>query len=271
MTYENLKNIIDEKINSECKCLSAFDLYMLAVSSLTSIHKVLSDDLFISSMNYLHGYGKRNLKKISKIDGKKSPFIAGVQYFTGTREEDNRMLFLLISEYKNIDRRTVLEVFTKNNELNYKLHFDHVEDKDKDSHIVKYSKTFLKSFKNELLERLDDIKTISEIYDVTLNGFDVHAADKYQVINDGLFKVTFETTANETDLHVDIGFNDSQLNSLSNTSWLSKCTLSNYIKENKMKILSKIKVNEEELNNFYKNLCSMRRKQSIEPTLKLHK
>ena len=60
MTYENLKAIVDEKRNSEEKCFSALDLYTLATSNLTLIHNVLSDDLFISSMNYLHGYGGRS-------------------------------------------------------------------------------------------------------------------------------------------------------------------------------------------------------------------
>lgn len=271
MTYEDLKNIIDEKKNSSEEYFSALDLYNQARTSLIQIHSVLSNDLFISSMNYLHGYGKRNLKRIAKIDGKKSPFITGVQYFTGNKEEDNKMMFLLISSEKNYDRRTILEVFTEDGKLNHKLHFDHKEDKERDSHIIKYSETFIKSFKDELLERLNIMRTISDTYGVTLNGFDIHAGDKYQIINDGVFKVTFQTTCNETDLNINIDFNDPQLNQILNTSWYTKNNLSDYIKNNKKELLSKIKVEPNELNNYYKRLYSMVQKQDKEHTLSLHK
>lgn len=271
MTYEDLKSIIDEKRNSDEEFISALDLYNQARTSLIQIHSVLSDDLFISSMNYLHGYGKKYLKRIAKIDGKPSPFITGVQYYTGKREEDNKMMFLLISSDKVSDKRTVLEVFTKNNELNYKLHFDHKEDKEKDSHIIKYSETFIKSFKDELIEKLNSIKMISEVYDVTLNGFDIHAGDKYQVINDGVLKVTFQTTCNETDLNINIDFNDPNLSRIKNTIWFTKSNLSNYIKNNEKELLSKIKVDPNELNNYYKRLYSMVQKQDKKHTLSLHK
>ena len=271
MTYENLKAIVDEKRNSEEKCFSALDLYTLATSNLTLIHNVHSYDWFISSRNYRDGYGGRSLKRISKIDGKASPFIAGVQYYTGQREEDNKMIFLLISSENNFDRKTLLEVYTKDNELTYKLHFDDLHDEKKDSHIIKYSKVFLKSFKKELSERLDAIKTIKDTCGVTLNGYDIHAADKYQVLNDGVFKVTFSATANETDLNVEIGFNDEELNNVKDTQYLTRQTLDSYIKQNKTEILSKIKVDETELNSFYKSIISKVPNKSSGIRLNLHK
>lgn len=271
MTYENLKAIIEEKKNSEGEYFSALDLYILATSSLTLIHNVLSDDMFISSMNYLHGYGGRNLKRVSKIDGKASPFIAGVQYYTGSREEDNKMIFLLISSEDDFDRNTLLEVYTKDNELEYKLHFDDLHNEEKDSHITKYSKTFVKSFEKELLERLEAIKIFRDTYGITLNGYDIHASDKYQELNDGIFKVTFSSSANETDLNIDISFNDQELNNIKDAQYLTKQTLSNYIKNNEMEILSKIKVDENELNDFYKSISSKIPKKSSDIKLKLQK
>ena len=271
MTYEELKSVIEDKKNSEGDFFSAYDLYTLATNAFTVIQNVLSDDMFISAMNYLHGYNRRYLKKICKIDGKKAPFISGVQYFTGSREEDNKLMFLIIMNGEKIDRRAWLEVYTKNDELSYKLHFDDYHNEKNDSYIVKYSEMFLKSFKKEIIERLDIIKSIKDTYCVTLNGFDVHAADKYQELNDGIFKVVFTPSANETDLNVEIGFNDDELNKVRDTQYLTKQTLVNYIKENKTEILSKIKVDEDELNNFYKKISSYAIKKQSNAKLNLHK
>ncbi len=271
MTYEELKSVIEDKKNSEGEFFSAYDLYTLATNAFTVIQNVLSDDMFISAMNYLHGYNRRYLRKICKIDGKKAPFISGVQYFTGTKEEDNKMMFLIIMNGEENDRKAWLEVYTKNDKLSYKFHFDDYHNEKNDSYVVKYSEMFLKSFRNEIIERLNIIKSIKDTYCVTLNGFDVHAADKYQEINDGIFKVIFKSSADETDLNVEIGFNDKELNNTKDAQYLTKQTLASYIKENKMKLLSKIKVNEDELNDFYKKISSYAIKKQSSAKLNLHK
>ena len=90
-------------------------------------------------------------------------------------------------------------------------------------------------------------------------------------LNDGVFKVTFSATANETDLNVEIGFNDEELNNVKDTQYLTRQTLDSYIKQNKTEILSKIKVDETELNSFYKSIISKVPNKSSGIRLNLHK
>lgn len=256
MTYEKLKSTVDKKINGSGSNLevSALDLYEVGKQGLEVIQSVISDDFFVASMNYLQGYGRKLSRRVAKIDGKKSPYITSAQYFTDTR---NKMMFPLVIDEKDRERRIALETYVSYGELKYNIYFDDVHDEKKDEYIVKYVELFLKSFGKEIKDRIEALDILTKTYNVTFNGFDIHKADKYQIIDDGIFRVTFESTANEKDLKVDVGFNTTELTELSNKEFLSKETLKDYMEDNKNKILSNIKVNTDNLNSFYSSIAKI--------------
>lgn len=263
MTYEKLKAAVDKKINGSGSNieLSALELYKGSIQGLEVIQSVIADDFFVESMNYLQGYGRKLSKRIAKIDGKKSPFMTGAQYFTDTR---NKMMFPLVIDDNGKTRNCALETYVSDHELKYNIYFDNMHDEENDKYIVKYVELFLKSFGKEIKDRIEALDILTKTYNVTFNGFDIHKADKYQVIDDGIFRVTFESSSDERNLNVNIDFNTTELQVLSNKEYLSKESIKTYMESNKDKILSNIKVNSNDLNSFYASIARITKRRKKE-------
>ena len=259
MTYEKLKATVDKKINRSGSNieLSALELYKGSIQGLEVIQSVIADDFFVESMNYLQGYGRKLSKRIAKIDGKKSPFMTSAQYFTDTR---NKMMFPLVIDDNGKTRNCALETYVSDHELKYNIYFDNMHDEENDKYIV----LFLKSFGKEIKDRIEALDILTKTYNVTFNGFDIHKADKYQVIDDGIFRVTFESSSDERNLNVNIDFNTTELQVLSNKEYLSKESIKTYMESNKDKILSNIKVNSNDLNSFYASIARITKRRKKE-------
>lgn len=178
--------------------------------------------------------------------------MTSAQYFTDTR---NKMMFPLVIDDNGKTRNCALETYVSDHELKYNIYFDNMHDEENDKYIVKYVELFLKSFGKEIKDRIEALDILTKTYNVTFNGFDIHKADKYQVIDDGIFRVTFESSSDERNLNVNIGFNTTELQVLSNKEYLSKESIKTYMESNKDKILSNIKVNSNNLNSFYASIA----------------
>lgn len=247
MNNKEIKNIIDEYINQENNDFSASDLYLLGVNKLNEIHSILGEDYILPSMNHLHGYGRKSLLGVSKIDGKSSPFISGIEYYSSEDIDKCVMIFNLVSDEKLLQRHSKLIVHLNNGKLEYKIVYDKYHNEIEDSYIDKYCKLLIKSFESEIKNRLSSIKDINDEYNVTLNGFDIHNCDKYQVIDNELFRVTYSSSLSETDINVEVELNP-------NIKVDNREEINRYIRRNRNRILSSIKIDKNQLNGFYKTI-----------------
>lgn len=247
MNNKEIKNIIDEHINQENDYFSASDLYLLGVNKLYEIHNILSEDYILPSMNHLHGYNRKTLLGVSKIDGKSSPFISGIEYYSSKDINRCRMVFNLVSDEKLLQRHSKLIVNLNNGKLEYNIIYDKFHNDIEDVYIEKYCKLLIKSFEIEIIKRLLTIKDINDEYNVTLNGFDVHKCDKYQVIDSELFRVVYSTSLSETDIDVQVELNP-------NIKVEDREEINKYIRKHRNRILSSIKIDKNQLNGFYKTI-----------------